>query len=273
MRPIAILLFGPLLLLQTPHCTLFAQQMTLFEAHLASGKAAAQQSRYAEAERLLGLAIRDSESLDEADPATPGHLTEALEALCDLDLLTGKYDEAIAFEERAVAALEKPLGLENHDLVPHLIRLAGAYRAGSQTPKAVPVLQRALALDIRALGPDDAKVSADYDSIASAGMEMKQFADARGAFERALQTRINREGPDHLDVATNYLNLALLEERDARPRVARAHFEKALTISEKKLGDESYSLTGILDRLGLMLRKEKNYGEAEPVLQLSLIHI
>jgi tetratricopeptide (TPR) repeat protein len=249
---------------------LFGQTLTMFETHLAAGKVALQQSRYAEADRLLRMAIQDTETLDESDPATPGHLAEALETLCDLDLLTGKYEEAIAFEERAVAALEKPLGVEHHDLVPHLIRLAGAYRAGSRTPSAIPVLARAIALDIRALGPDDAKVSADYDSLASANMEVKDLIEARKAYEQALQTRLNRLGPDHLDVATNYLNLALLEERDMKPKVARADYEKALAISEKKLGDESYSLTGILDRLGLMLRREKNYGEAEPVLQRSL---
>ncbi|MDQ1472983.1 MAG: hypothetical protein QOJ99_4463 [Bryobacterales bacterium] len=267
MRLNGFLFVAPLLLTGS---ALLAQKATMFEAHLASGKAALQQSRYVEADRLLRLAIQDSESLDETDPAAPGHLAEALETLCDLDLLTGKYDEAIAFQERAVATLEKPLGLESHDLVPHLLRLAGAYRAGSWTPKALPVLQRALALDVRALGPDDAKVSADYDSIASADMEMKQFTEARVAYEQALKTRINRVGSDHLDVATNYLNLALLEERDQKPKAARTDYEQALAISEKKLGDESYSLTGILDRLGLMLRREKNFGDAEPVLQRSL---
>src|SRR6202000_580352 len=47
-------------------------------------------------------------------------------------------------------------------------------------------------------------------------------------------------------------------------------YEKPLAISEKKLGDESYGLTGILDRLGLMLRKQKNYAEAAPYLQRSV---
>src|SRR6266851_4267093 len=134
MRLERILLLAPALLAGQ---VLFGQTLTMFEAHLASGKAALQQSRNAEADRLLRLAIQDTETLDEGDPATPGHLAEALETLCDLDLLTGKYDEAIAFEERAVAALEKPLGLESHDLVPHLIRLAGAYRAGSRPPSAI----------------------------------------------------------------------------------------------------------------------------------------
>ena len=144
MRLPAILVLAPVIWAGT---ALLGQKLTSFEVHLSSGKAALQQSRYAEADRQLRLAIQDTESLDETDPATPGHLAEALETLCDLDLLTGKYEEAIAFEERAVAALEKPLGAESHDLVPHLIRLAGAYRAGSLTPKALPVLERAVALD------------------------------------------------------------------------------------------------------------------------------
>ena len=63
---------------------------------------------------------------------------------------------------------------------------------------------------------------------------------------------------------------ALMRAQKVQTKVARVNFEKALAISEKKLGDESYSLTGILDRLGLMLRREKNYGEAAPVLQRTL---
>src|SRR5947208_3017734 len=100
-------------------------RMSAFDTHLASGKAAVQQSRYLEADRQLRLAIGDSETLAETDPERPGHLAEASETLCDLDLLIGKYDEAVALEERATSTLEKALGSDSHDLVPHLIRLAG----------------------------------------------------------------------------------------------------------------------------------------------------
>ena len=63
-----------------------------------------------------------------------------LETLCDLDLLIGKYEEAISLEEKAVATIEQSAGPDSHDLAPRLVRLAGTYRAGSQTPKAEPVL-------------------------------------------------------------------------------------------------------------------------------------
>jgi tetratricopeptide (TPR) repeat protein len=258
-----------------PSGILAGQQLSKFEVHLASGKAAVQQSRYLEADRQLREAIADAEALDHGslDPsgaAAPAHLAEALETLCDLDLLVGKYEEAINLEERAVGALEKPLGRDNHDLAPHLIRLAGVYRAGGKTPMAEPVLQRVVALDIGALAPDDANVSADYDSLGNAYIELTRLNDARSAYDHALQTRVSRLGPDHLEVSGTYVNLAVVEERDDKPKAARADYEKALAISEKKLGDESYALTGILDRLGLLLRKEKSFGAAEPVLQRSL---
>src|SRR5580704_3019585 len=214
-----------------------AQRLSMFETHLASGKAAVQQSRYSEADRQLRAAITDSESLDPADPATPARTADALETLCDLDLLIGKYDEAISLEERAVSGMEKSLGPDSHDLAEHLNRLAGAYRAGSATPKAEPVLQRVLVLDIRVLGPDDARVSTDYDNLGSAYVEMHRMPEARAAYEKALATRINRLGPDHIEVSTANLNLAVLEEKDDKPKPARAYYEKALAIAEKKLGD------------------------------------
>jgi tetratricopeptide (TPR) repeat protein len=239
---------------------LFGQQLSPFEVHLASGKAAMQQSRYSEADRWLRAAI------DDASPI-PAKAAEALETLCDLDLLIGKYDEAVELEEKAVAALD---AAGSPDLSLHLTRLAGAYRADSQTPKAEPVLEKALALDIGSLGPDDARVATDYDSLGSALMEMRRYSEARPAYQKALDARVRRLGEVNLDIANSYVNLAILEERDSQPKAARVDLEKALEVSEKKLGDESYSLTGILDRLGLLIRKMKNYGEAEPILQRSL---
>src|SRR5579863_7013530 len=95
-----------------------AQRLSMFQTHLASGKAAVQQSRYSEADRQLRAAIDDAQLLDPDDPATPVHAAEALQTLCDLDLLIGKYDDAISLAEREVAAMEKAVGPDSHDLTP-----------------------------------------------------------------------------------------------------------------------------------------------------------
>jgi tetratricopeptide (TPR) repeat protein len=256
---------------------LFAQLPASFDTHLAAGQAAVLQSRYAEADAQLRAAVEEASRLDPAPPRA----ADALAALCDLDLLMNRYDEAITLASRALTILEPatpttPVATPDAnaptvpDLSPHLARLAGAYRAAGKTVLAVPSLERMLSIDMAALSANDAKVSADYDKLGSAYMELTRMDDARAAYRKALDTRISRLGPDHIEVATSWVNLGVLEDRNARPREAQADFETALAISEKSLGAESYALTGILDRLGRLFSAQKIYSKAEPMFQRSL---
>jgi len=243
---------------------LSAQSPSSFETHLAAGQAAIQHSRYAEADVQLRAAVADAARPD--PNRTPLREAEAYAALCDLDLLMSRFDEAIALAIKAVDTVE---AANVQDLTPHLGRLAGAYRVAGKTALAVPLLERILAID-EMPGADDPKVSVDYDRLGSAYMELFRMDEARVAYQHAIDTRISRLGPDHIDVATALVNLGVLEERNAKPKAAQADFEKALAISEKNLGLESYGITGILDRLGRLFSNLKQYGDAEPVFQRSL---
>jgi tetratricopeptide (TPR) repeat protein len=242
---------------------LSAQSPSSFDTHLAAGQAAMQQSRYAEAGDQLRAAVAEADTPDPSRP--PLRVVDAYSALCDLDLLMSRFDEAIAMASKAVDTVDAA----GADLTPHLARLAGAYRAAGKTTLAVPVLQRMLKID-QNVGPDDPKVSADYDKLGSAYMELEQLYDAWSAYRHALDTRISRLGPDHLEVATSWVNLGVLEEHNAKADAAQKDFETALAISEKNLGTESYGLTGILDRLGRLFSSQKRYPEAEVSFQRSL---
>jgi len=205
----------------------------------------------------------------------PARVAAAYGTLCDLDLLMSRFDEAISMGEKAVAILDTP-DAPSPDLPAYLQRLAGAYRSSGKTNLGIPLLERALTIDLK-LGPDDPKVSVDYDKLGSIYMEMGIIDEARASYQHALDTRISRLGPDQLDVATSWVNLGILEQRnsespgmDAQARAARKDFETALAISEKNLGPESYGITGILDRLGKLFSDKKQYSDAEPVFQRSL---
>ena len=251
---------------------LFAQSPSTFETHLAAGQAAIQQSRYTEADSQLRAAVSDAA---QPDPArSPMRVAEAYSALCDLDLLLGRYDEAIAMGTKAVEAVESQLPADSPgtaDLTPHLARLAGAYRVAGKTNLAIPVLIRMLSID-QALAPDGPKIATDYDKLGSAYLELGVMAEARTSYQKALDSRISRLGPDHLDVATSWVNLGVLEVRSEKPKPAQTDFETALAISEKNLGTESYGITGILDRLGKLFSDQKKYSDAEPVFQLITGH-
>src|SRR6185312_10063878 len=166
--------------------------------------------------------------LAKPDPARlPARVLEAYATTSDLDLLLGRADEGVGMARQALATAEAAYGTSSTELSPYLIRLAGALRVGGKSSDAIPVLQRLVTID-QTLGPDDPKVSADYDKLGSAFLELMQFEDGRTAYRNALQTRISRLGPDHLDVATSWVNLGVLEDRNARPADAKTDFETAL---------------------------------------------
>ena len=264
MRPITLFPFAAFLFTTA----LFGQPRSAFETHLIAGQTAIQQSRYAEADTQLHAAVQDAERPD--PDRSPMRVVEAYSALCDLELLMSRYDEAISLAGKAVDTVQTQAQAgQATDLTPHLARLAGAYRAAGKTALAIPVLQQMLSID-QTLGPDDPKVSADYDRLGGAWLELWQFDDARSAYRLALDTRISRLGPDHIDVATAWVNLGVLEDRNAKPKDAQADFEKALAISEKDLGPDSYGLTGILDRLGRLFSAQRMFADSEQMFQRSL---
>lgn len=262
------------LFLSTNAPALLAQTPSAFETHLTAAQTALSQSRYAEADQQLHAAVAELAKPDPARP--PARVMEAYANTSDLDLLLGRADEGITMAREALTTAEAAYGTSSTELSPHLIRLAGALRVAGKTADAIPILERLLAID-QALGPDDPRVSADYDKLGSAHLELFQFEDGRAAYRNALQTRISRLGPDHLDVATSWVNLGVLEDRNARPADAKTDFVTALTISEGKLGEDAYGLTGILDRLGALESAhakdagwKNGYANAEGWLQRSL---
>ncbi|HVV46334.1 MAG TPA: hypothetical protein VHC72_14070, partial [Bryobacteraceae bacterium] len=174
MRAIFLLALTPALLAQTP---------SAFEAHLTAAQTALSQSRYTEADQQLHAAVAELAKPDPARP--PARVMEAYANLSDLDLLLGRADEGIETARQALATAEMTFGASSPDLSPHLLRLAGALRVGRKTSDSVAVLQRMLSID-QTLGPDDPKVSADYDKLGSAYLELSQYEDARTAYKNAL---------------------------------------------------------------------------------------
>lgn len=197
-----------------------------------------------------------------AQSAAPRTVAES-EKLCDQYLLTGKYAEAVAAQEAAMAALNP-----EDDPRPHLNRLARAYRAANKTTEAETTLNRVL--DIYTKAADDAKIAADSDALGSLYLSLKRLPDARAAYLMAFNMRARQLGGESLEVASSYVNMGVVEERDGKMLAARVDYDQALAISERLLGPEDYRITGILDRIGFLLRNQKKYPLAAPIFQRAL---
>ena len=84
-----------------------------------------------------------------------------------------------------------------------LLDRAGIYlQVHARLTDAQDLLERALAIDEAAYGPDHPEVATDLNNLAQILRELGQLKVARPLQERALAITEAAYGPDHPDVAT-----------------------------------------------------------------------
>ncbi len=97
----------------------------------------------------------------------------------------------------------------------------------------MPLLQRALAIREKALGPEHPRVATGLNNLASLYRDQGRYDEAEPLHQRALAIFEKALGPDHPDVATTLENYAALlqevgrdaeaEEMEARAEAIRAN--------------------------------------------------
>jgi tetratricopeptide (TPR) repeat protein len=124
---------------------------------------------------------------------------------------TGRYQQAIALEERAITIYERVLG-EHPSTASSLNNLGALYQATGAYPKAETLYQRALAIREKALGPEHPDTSGSLNDLAALYEATGAFAKAEPLYQRALAIREKALGPEHPDTAKSLDNLAGLYE-------------------------------------------------------------
>jgi tetratricopeptide (TPR) repeat protein len=89
-----------------------------------------------------------------------------------------------------------------------LNNLASALLDLGRGSEALPLLQRALAIDEAVYGPHHPDVSTDLNNLASALQALGRASDALPLYERALAIADAVYGPDHPRIQTIRRNLA-----------------------------------------------------------------
>jgi tetratricopeptide (TPR) repeat protein len=116
-----------------------------------------------------------------------------------------------------------------------LLDQAGTYlRVQAQFTGARALLERALAIDEAAYGPDHPAVAAALNNLALILQALGDLAGARPLQERALAIDEAAYGPDHPAVATALNNLAQILRDLGDLAGARPLQERALAISEAR---------------------------------------
>ena len=114
-----------------------------------------------------------------------------------------------------------------------LLDRAGTHlRVQAQLTDAKALLERALAIDEAAYGPDHPDVGRDLNNLAAILRGLGDLAGARALQERALGIAEAVYGPDHPDVGTALNNLAQILQDLGDLAGARPLQERALAIAE-----------------------------------------
>ena len=121
--------------------------------------------------------------------------------------------------------------------VSELLSRAGNYfRARAAYSKATPLLRDALAMRVKALGPEHPDTATSLANLASLLQDKGDFAEARAPMERALAITERAGGPERVARILNNLALLLVAQDDLAG--ARALLERVLAIREKAFGPE-----------------------------------
>lgn len=152
-----------------------------------------------------------------------------------------------------------------------LLNRAGGYFAGRAAySEARQLLERALTIREKALGPDHSLTGTSLNNLALLLKDQGDLAAARPLLERALAITENAPGPEHPDTATTLNNLAMLLQRQGNLAEARPLHERALAIREKALGPEHPNTAQSLNNLGFLLYDEGDLAGARPFIERAL---
>ena len=128
------------------------------------------------------------------------------------------------------------------------------YRAGKYA-QAVPLLQRALAIQEKALGPEHPDVALSLNNLAGLYHAQGRYADAEPLLRRALEIMEKVLGPEHPHTATSLNNLAKLYRFQGRLAEAEPLCRRAIAIDEKVYGPDNPEVARDLENYALLLHR------------------
>lgn len=149
-----------------------------------------------------------------------------------------------------------------------VLQRAGAYAwARSQLGLARTLLERALAIRERDLGPNDPVTAWTLNYLAEVLHYQGEVSAARSLLERALTIRERALGGDHQATAESHNDLALLLVGEGDLAGARSLLKRALAAMERTVGLDHHHTVTVLSNLGLVLHKQGDLATSRLLLE------
>ena len=169
-----------------------------------------------------------------AEAADGGTAVRALTALGSLESAAGHRDRAASFYRRALAGQEKLSGADSEPVAVWLNALAQVV----EVKDGIPLLERAMAIDRRVLGPRHPQTATTEANLAGLLVNARRNEEAIRAAADALSIFQETLGADHPRCAIVASILAFaLEETGQIPR-AEKMYRLAMAIDEQAYGPQ-----------------------------------
>ncbi len=261
------------------HLTLVAG-LTLAIAGMIATSALAQKGLAAESARIN--ALMGAGKYSEALPLAQGMVTSleksdngrelaaALNNLGQVHAGQGRDDLAEPLYRRAIALMEKSLGLDTPLLSAELTNLAALYQRQGRFAEAEPLFKRALAVSEKGLSREHPDVGRALNNLATLYVKQERQAEAEPLFQRALAIYQKVAGPEHPAVATVLNNIGQVDRDLNRDADAEAPIKRSLAIREKVLGQDHPDVARSLNNLAGLYEHQKRYADAEPLYRRAL---
>jgi tetratricopeptide (TPR) repeat protein len=137
-----------------------------------------------------------------------------------------------------------------------LTRAAGYFFTHANYSEGRPLVERALAISEKVLGPEHPDTAQSLNNLALLLQAQGDLAAARPIHERALAISEKVLGPEHPDTATSLNNLAGLLQGQGDLAAGRRLLERALAIRKKVLGPEHPHTATSLNNLARVLQDQ-----------------
>ncbi|MDA9399350.1 CHAT domain-containing tetratricopeptide repeat protein [Bradyrhizobium sp. CCBAU 45389] len=197
-------------------------------------------------------------------------LSAALNNLGQVYAGQGRDDLAEPVYKRAIALMEKALGLDTVLIAPELSNLAAVYQRQGRFTEAEPLFKRALAVSEKNLSREHPDVGRALNNLATLYVKQEHFADAEPLFQRALAIYQKAAGPEHPAVATVLNNIGQVDRDLNRDADAEAPIKRSLAIREKVLGPDHPDVARSLNNLAGLYEHQQRYADAEPLYRRAL---
>jgi tetratricopeptide (TPR) repeat protein len=179
----------------------------------------------------------------------------------------------------AAALVSHALGvvghLENSNAYPEMavsmLNRVGAYsRERAEYSEAKPLLERALALAEKRLGPDRPDTALSLRNLAEVLREQGDLTGAQALHDRAVRVYETCLGPDHPDTAESISYLARILRAQGDLTRARSLFERALAVYEARFGPDDSRTAWSLSNLANALYDQGDLDGARPMYERAL---